>query len=194
VSILRAAGVTVGGVFDDGQPSPELLARLDITLLGPLDGIRGAVEVHYLAGLGYPGPRRDVVRLADALGGRPTTVVHPSASLGVDVDLSPGVAVWPAVALTTHVRLGRHSHLNVGSSLSHDVEVGEFVTVGPGARVCGSVVLEDDVWIGAGATIIQGVRVGRGSVVGAGAVVLRDVPPGVTVAGVPARVLRDHTG
>ena len=53
-SILRAAGVTVGGVFDDGQPSPELLARLDITLLGPLDGMRGAGEVHYLAAWGTP--------------------------------------------------------------------------------------------------------------------------------------------
>lgn len=44
--------------------------------------------------------------------------------------------------------------------------------------------------IGYGATLIGSISVGRGAVVGAGAVVTRDVPPGMIVAGNPARVLR----
>jgi acetyltransferase-like isoleucine patch superfamily enzyme len=43
--------------------------------------------------------------------------------------------------------------------------------------------------VGAGAVIRQGIQIGDGAVVGAGAVVVKDVPPGVTVVGVPARVL-----
>jgi UDP-2-acetamido-3-amino-2,3-dideoxy-glucuronate N-acetyltransferase len=45
--------------------------------------------------------------------------------------------------------------------------------------------------IGSGATILGGVRIGAGATVGAGAVVTRDVAPGATVAGNPARPLRD---
>ena len=44
-----------------------------------------------------------------------------------------------------------------------------------------------------GAVIMGGVRIGAGALVGAGAVVTRDVAPGETVAGVPARVLRRHS-
>jgi acetyltransferase-like isoleucine patch superfamily enzyme len=42
--------------------------------------------------------------------------------------------------------------------------------------------------LGSGAIILAGVRIGAGALVGAGAVVTKDVEPGETVAGVPARV------
>lgn len=45
--------------------------------------------------------------------------------------------------------------------------------------------------IGTNATILCGVRIGEASMVGAGAVVTRDVPPGATVAGNPARIIPD---
>ena len=48
-------------------------------------------------------------------------------------------------------------------------------------------VIEDGASLGSGSVILGGVRVGAGALVGAGAVVTRDVPPGATVAGVPAR-------
>jgi len=51
--------------------------------------------------------------------------------------------------------------------------------------------IEDGAWLGADATILGGVTVGQGSVVATCAVVTRDVPPGVVVAGNPARVVRE---
>jgi len=44
--------------------------------------------------------------------------------------------------------------------------------------------------IGSGATILANVVVGEGAIVGAGSVVTKSVPPGATVAGNPARVLK----
>jgi acetyltransferase-like isoleucine patch superfamily enzyme len=44
--------------------------------------------------------------------------------------------------------------------------------------------------IGSSATIICGVTIGENAIVGAGAVVTKDVPANVTVAGVPAKVIK----
>ncbi len=49
--------------------------------------------------------------------------------------------------------------------------------------------IEDGASIGSGAVVLGGVAIGAGALVGAGAVVTRDVAPGATVAGNPARPL-----
>jgi serine O-acetyltransferase len=51
-------------------------------------------------------------------------------------------------------------------------------------------VLGDDVRLGAYAQILGDVRIGSGARVGAMSVVLRDVSPGETVVGIPARPVR----
>jgi UDP-2-acetamido-3-amino-2,3-dideoxy-glucuronate N-acetyltransferase len=52
------------------------------------------------------------------------------------------------------------------------------------------IVVESGASIGSGAVILSGVRVGAGAMIGAGALVTKDVPPGATVAGNPARPLQ----
>jgi UDP-3-O-[3-hydroxymyristoyl] glucosamine N-acyltransferase len=49
--------------------------------------------------------------------------------------------------------------------------------------------IADRVVIGVGATLLPGILIGEDAIVAAGAVVTRDVLPGVTVRGVPARAL-----
>jgi bifunctional UDP-N-acetylglucosamine pyrophosphorylase/glucosamine-1-phosphate N-acetyltransferase len=78
-----------------------------------------------------------------------------------------------------------------------DATVGEDVNVGAGAITANfdgtrknPTVIEDGVFVGVDTMFRAPVRIGRGSKTGAGAVVTRDVAPGATVAGVPARVLR----
>jgi acetyltransferase-like isoleucine patch superfamily enzyme len=53
--------------------------------------------------------------------------------------------------------------------------------------------LEDDVWIGFGSTVLKGVTIGAKSIVAAKSLVTKSVPPGVLVAGSPARIVRELT-
>ena len=50
-------------------------------------------------------------------------------------------------------------------------------------------VVERGASLGSGAVVLGGVHVGAGALVGAGAVVTKDVSPGATVVGVPARMV-----
>jgi acetyltransferase-like isoleucine patch superfamily enzyme len=90
------------------------------------------------------------------------------------------------------------------------IEVGEFCEFGPGVGLISAnhnpedltqhlpaapIRIGDRCWIGMHAIILPGVELGPRTVVGAGAVVTKSYPEGhVTLAGNPARVVRQHRG
>lgn len=118
----------------------------------------------------------------------------PSVIQMDDVSIGDGALLSPNVIFTSNIRVGHFFHANLASYIEHDCIVGDYVTFAPGVKCNGNVVIEDFAYIGAGAIIKQGTRnkpltIGRGAIVGMGAVVTKDVPPGVTVVGDPARTL-----
>jgi serine O-acetyltransferase len=68
-----------------------------------------------------------------------------------------------------------------------DVKIEHQVTIGAERRM--SPTIGDRVFIGAGAKVIGAVRIGDDARIGANAVVIKDVPPGCTAVGVPAKNL-----
>jgi len=119
--------------------------------------------------------------------------IHPSAVVAADVQFGDGVQVMARAVLQPGTRVGVNTIINTSASVDHDCVIGSHVHISPGAVLCGHVRVGDGAHIGAGATIVQGRSVGTKSMVGAGAVVLDDVPPNVTVAGVPAKVIAKKT-
>src|SRR3954451_12001948 len=80
--------------------------------------------------------------------------------------------------------------VNDQSIIGEDVTLRHGVTLGHKAPGGPCPVIGDRVVVGAGAIILGGITIGDDAVVAAGSVVLEDVPPGATVAGNPARIVR----
>ncbi|MFT3875625.1 MAG: DapH/DapD/GlmU-related protein [Propioniciclava sp.] len=71
------------------------------------------------------------------------------------------------------------------ATLNHSEDPAERGNITPAPIVIGR-----NVWFGANVTVVPGVTIGDGSIIAAGAVVTKDVPAGVVVGGVPAKILR----
>ena len=89
----------------------------------------------------------------------------------VPVSIGDGTQIGPAVQLLAA------DHPRDPAERRAGLEFGRPISIGA------------NVWIGGGALILPGVTIGDDSIVGSGAVVVRDVPPGATVVGNPARLL-----
>ena len=95
----------------------------------------------------------------------------------VALDVAP-IRIGDDVQIGPHVQLLTPTHPLEPELRRAKWEAAEPIAIG------------DNVWLGGGVVVCPGVTIGADTVVGAGSVVLRDVPAGVLVAGVPARVVR----
>jgi serine O-acetyltransferase len=107
--------------------------------------------------------------------------------------------IW-GIRIPRHLKLGRRVRiwhygciLLEAESIGDDVHIRQCTTFGAlrgtetGDRSLP--IIEDGTDFGAGSCVMGPVTVGRGALVGANSVVLKDIPPGTSVLGVPARTI-----
>lgn len=182
VATLLAAGHSIAGIYDDDS------SRHGAELMGI--PIRGPAEESTRTGLPMViavGDNRTRRNLAMRLKGEFATAVHPAAVVHPSCRIESGCVVFAGAIIQPDSTLGEHVIVNTGASIDHDCRVGAFSHVGPGVHLCGNVTLGDGALLGVAAAAVPGSRVGDWSVVGAGAVVTKDVEPGATVVGIPAK-------
>ncbi len=107
--------------------------------------------------------------------------------LFTNVDIHPGATI------------GRRFFIDHGACvvIGETAIIGEDVTLYHGVTLGGTSwsegkrhpTIEDGVLVGAGAKILGPITVGAGARVGANSVVMKDVPPGMTVIGIPGKVV-----
>jgi acetyltransferase-like isoleucine patch superfamily enzyme len=123
--------------------------------------------------------------------------------IGDDTFIGPFVEVQRGAQIGSRVKVQSHSFICTGVEIHDEAFIGHGVMFindrfprtttedgkvkGADDWVCERTVVGRRAAIGSNASIMCGVTVGENAMVGAGSVVTRDVPPGVTVAGNPAR-------
>jgi serine O-acetyltransferase len=125
---------------------------------------------HWLWQAGLTTPARFVSQLGRMLTG---IEIHPGAGIGRRLFIDHGMGVV----------------IGETAVVGNDVTLYQGVTLGGTSLNKGKrhPTLEDGVIVGAGAQVLGPIRVGAGARVGANAVVVRDVAPGMSMVGIPAR-------
>jgi serine O-acetyltransferase len=101
--------------------------------------------------------------------------IHPGATIGRRVFIDHGMGVV----------IGETAEIGDDCTLYHGVTLGG-TSWNKGRR---HPTLERGVVIGAGAKVLGPITIGEGAKIGSNAVVVKDVPPGATAVGIPARII-----
>ena len=191
LDLCRMLGVSVKGFLDDTRQTGDEVDGVPV--------LGGFALAHDTLHAGTPcfvavghGPARAKAR--SGLGERVAdSLVHPHARLAPSATLGAGSFLSAGVYARSGAQIGEGALFEARSDIGVDVQVGAFVGTGPGVALTGGVQVGAYSYLGANAVVTNEAKVGARVTVGAGAVVLEDVPDGVFVAGIPAKI-RERRG
>jgi UDP-2-acetamido-3-amino-2,3-dideoxy-glucuronate N-acetyltransferase len=126
--------------------------------------------------------------------------------IGAKTKIGCFVEIQKGATVGKRCKISGHTFICEGVTLEDDVFIGHGVMftndLWPRAVNPDGTAKQDGDWslqttcvkrgasIGTGATILAGVTIGENAMIGAGSLITKDVPPNVTVAGNPARIIR----
>ena len=180
--------------FIDDDPNVHNKVFCDIPVLGSTDWLLKNRDVYAVCSVSNPRVRIAIVQPLENQNVRFCNVIHPTVKMSQFVKIGDGSVICAGTIITTQVNIGNHVHINLNSTIGHDVVIEDFVTIAPAVNVSGNVHIGLGADIGTNSSIIQKKRIGKGSIVGAGAVVNRDIEENVLAVGVPVKSIKkmDH--
>jgi acetyltransferase-like isoleucine patch superfamily enzyme len=145
---------------------------------------------------------------------RAFTVIYAGSRIGSHLETGHGAVIREENKIGDHLSIWNNSTIDYGCVIGNNVRVhtgvyvAQFTTIEDDVFLAPGVMIANDrhpicrdclqgptikrgARIGINSTLLPGVVIGEGALVGAAAVVTKDVPPGVVVAGNPARVMGD---
>lgn len=143
---------------------------------------------------------------------RAFTVIYAGSRIGSHLETGHGAVIREENKIGDHLSIWSQSTIDYGCVIGSNVRihtgvyVAQFTTIEDDVFLAPGVMIANDrhpicrecmvgptikrgARIGINSTLLPGVVIGEGALVGAAAVVTKDVPPGMVVAGNPARVM-----
>lgn len=134
------------------------------------------VDPHFCVAIANPLLRMRMTEKLISLGGDPANQIAANVYLSDFTTVKPSSILQPGAIVSSDTILEEGCFVNCGTIIGHDVEVGKFVSFGPGVRILGKAKIGKYCYIGTNAVIEPGVTIGDRSVIGMGKIVSKNLP------------------
>lgn len=144
-----------------------------------------------IVGIGDPASRKKMIESLPAETTY-TTIIHPSAVISKWVEIGEGSIVTAGCILTCDIKIGKHAHFNLHSTVGHDCVIGDYFTSAPGTNISGKCVFGECVYFGTNSSIREGVHLCSNVTIGMGGVVVKNITEEGVYIGNPLKKLEKH--
>jgi sugar O-acyltransferase (sialic acid O-acetyltransferase NeuD family) len=115
------------------------------------------------------------------------TIIHPSAVISKWVDIGEGSIITAGTILTCNIKIGKHAHLNLHTTIGHDCVIGDFFTTAPAVNISGNCHFGNNVYLGTNSSVRDGIRISDNITIGMGGVVVKHLSDEGTYIGNPVK-------
>lgn len=119
------------------------------------------------------------------------THIHPTSQIhGQDVVIGEGSIVCAGSIITTNVKIGKHAHINLITTIGHDCIIGDYFTTAPGVQISGNMSIGDRVYFGTRSCVKQKITICDDVIIGMNAAVVKNIIESGTYVGTPATKIK----
>ena len=119
------------------------------------------------------------------------TYIHPSVQIySSDVKIGEGSIICGGSILTTNITIGKHSHLNLLTTIGHDNMIGDYFTTAPGSKISGNCNIGKHVYFGTNSSVREKITICDNVTIGLNGGVVKNITKKGTYVGVPVNKIK----
>ncbi|MBR3149658.1 MAG: acetyltransferase [Eubacterium sp.] len=144
----------------------------------------------YFVAIGDNAIRKRCFEEVKALGLETINIIDRSAVVSETAKLGTGNFIGKNAVVNAYAEIGDNNIINTKALIEHECKLKNHIHLSTNAVINGEVTVNDLAFIGSSSVVVCQKTIGSSAVIGAGSVVIKDVDSDVTVAGVPAKIIR----
>ncbi len=180
------------GILDDNVDAARKHMQhrgVALPVLGSIGDHQPKQDEVFIPAIGNTSFKLKGAELLESRGAQFVNLIHPTALIAPDAHLGKGIFVFTNCVVSVGARLEDFVTLNAFVLVGHDAVIGRGCNLNPATMVTGNVKLGRGVMMATHTSISPRNEVGDFATVGAGSAAISSIPEGVTVLGVPARLI-----
>ena len=158
----------------------------DCKVVGSISEYKAGADEYLVMAIASPKAKERLVEELKNRGAKFATIIHPRVRIGEFHYIGEGTVIYPGASLSVNCKVGNFVTL-LGSTIGHDVVVGDYSSIMGTCNINGGVEMGKRVFLGCQTITVPGRKIGDDVYACAGSVIMTNIRANTKVMGNPAK-------